>query len=337
MAIFKHLKGRQTKMAINGIGGPSEPVNTKQADSVKQTENKDKKPVVTYTANGVTKTINEEEDSLQTFEEDDETTNEEKIINQRMDTCNRQLETLYRQLDSLRANLRSTTQQLAAGGSDIAAVMQSMQSIRSSINSTYDNINKVYITMLSYETDLEASTMEFASNGGISADASKFKFREGASEDGKGVVNTALKYDDKSQSQMKSIMQSKGYRFDDGLWCADFVTFILGETYGKDNIPGDFINTCSNTAGCGSIRSWSQGNGSWTTNPDTLQPGDLVIFDWDGDGGASHVGIFISKNADGTINTVEGNTTGAAGSSCVETKIRAPKTINGYVRLSGLS
>ncbi len=318
-------------MAINSIGGLSEPQNTSSVE--KTEEQKNTQRTVTYTANGVTKTVDATEDDLQSLEVDEENS-EEKIYNDKMDNCEKQLETLRDQLKELERQLDAANQQLYRGG-DTAAINQQKQSIRQNINSVNDNINKVYLTMRGYETDLEASTMDFMNGGSV--DPTSFKFREGATAEGKNVISTAAKYDDKSADEMAGIMQNAGYRYHGGAWCADFVTFALGQAYGKDNVPGNFINTCANTSYCPEIVNWAKGNNSWTTDPNTLQPGDMVLFDWDGDGTADHVGLFASLNSDGTISTIEGNTSGAAGGSCVETKIRDPKTILGYSRLSGLS
>ncbi len=332
MAILT-FEGRQPKMAINSIGGVSEPQNTQNINAAEETQSRS----VTYTANGVTKTVEAGEDELQELQIEDEESNEEKIYNSKAEDCQKQLDQLYDQLKQLKLQLYTANQQIATC-EDIASAESQIDSINQSINKVYDNINSLLLTMMSYESELEASTMDFVNSGGTSADASKFTFREGATEEGKNVVATAMKYDDKSASEMQSIMQGAGYKYHEGAWCADFATFALGQAYGgMDKIPGNFASTCPNTAYCPSIVEWANGNGSWTTDPNTLQPGDLVLFDWDGDGTSDHVGIFVSVNSDGTINTVEGNTSGAAGGSCVETKIRSPQTIKGYSRISGLS
>jgi len=317
-------------MAINGVGGVSE------SGKVNLDTQDDENFIVSVTANGVTRDLSSDEDELQSFDEnEEELTGEEKIMADKMDICQRQIDNLLKQLESLRADMRTATMQLATGG-DAATTMQTLSSINQSINSVYDSINKTYLQMMSYETELDASTLDYV-NTGTTSGSNSYKLRDNATKEGKNVVDKGLSFDDKSASQMKNIMESKGYRYHEGAWCADFVTFVLGEAYGKNNVPGDFLNSCQNTAYCPTIASWAKGNGSWTTDASTLQPGDIVLFDWDGDGSADHTGIFISLNSDGTINTVEGNTTGAAGSSCVESKVRAPKTILGYSRLSGLS
>lgn len=47
-------------------------------------------------------------------------------------------------------------------------------------------------------------------------------------------------------------------------------------------------------------------------NHQQAQPGDLVCFDWDGDGLADHIG-FVEKNFGSYLQTIEGNTTPASG------------------------
>lgn len=44
------------------------------------------------------------------------------------------------------------------------------------------------------------------------------------------------------------------------------------------------------------------------------QPGDLICFDWDGDGVADHIG-FVEANRGGYVQTIEGNTSGSANGS----------------------
>ena len=43
----------------------------------------------------------------------------------------------------------------------------------------------------------------------------------------------------------------------------------------------------------------------------TAKPGALALFDWEGDGVADHIGLVVSVNADGSVETIEGNTSPA--------------------------
>jgi peptidoglycan hydrolase-like protein with peptidoglycan-binding domain len=79
-------------------------------------------------------------------------------------------------------------------------------------------------------------------------------------------------------------------------WCADFVSYVTKQAGGSMNDPY-----------CPSVVDQLKADGNWKgkSNP---QPGDLVLFDWDGDREADHIGIVERVNSDGTIGTIEGNT-----------------------------
>ncbi len=80
-------------------------------------------------------------------------------------------------------------------------------------------------------------------------------------------------------------------------WCADFTSWVTQQAGGSMNDPY-----------CPSVVNQLKADGNWKgkSNP---QPGDLVLFDWDGDRTADHIGIVERVNADGSIGTIEGNTT----------------------------
>ena len=86
-------------------------------------------------------------------------------------------------------------------------------------------------------------------------------------------------------------------------WCACFVSWCLNQAgYSEPKF-----------AGCASQGvPWFQSHGQWANgNYKDLAPGDVIFFDWEGDGSADHVGIVIGT--DGTrVYTVEGN----SGNAC---------------------
>ena len=100
---------------------------------------------------------------------------------------------------------------------------------------------------------------------------------------------------------MKEKMEAAGCQFDDGAWCGDFCGFVLASVYGKDNTPGDFYNDCW-YPGVGCINDWAQEKGVYATDTSEVQPGDLIVY------GRNHVGMVVKVNGDGTVDTVEGNT-----------------------------
>jgi Putative peptidoglycan binding domain/CHAP domain len=77
-------------------------------------------------------------------------------------------------------------------------------------------------------------------------------------------------------------------------WCADFVSWVSKHSGGKMNNPYT-----------PSIVNELKAQGTWkTSNP---QVGDLVLFDWDHNGVANHIGLVEKVNPDGSLQTIEGN------------------------------
>ncbi len=102
-------------------------------------------------------------------------------------------------------------------------------------------------------------------------------------------------------------------------WCADFVSYVSQQSGGDMNDPY-----------CPSVVNELKASGSWKgkSNP---QPGDLVLFDWDGDRQADHIGIVEKVNGDGSISTIEGNTENPqTGREGVWRRTRSLSTVLGF-------
>lgn len=98
-------------------------------------------------------------------------------------------------------------------------------------------------------------------------------------------------------------------------WCAMFASYCYAKAYAEaKNIATieDALNAMSEnlfpaSASCITLMSDAQVNSRWHSIAD-VQPGDLVLYCWNGRGVAEHVGLFI-KHIDGqTFTDVEGNT-----------------------------
>lgn len=300
---------------------------------VKQDDSNVQAPKKTDKTETVSKTEKAGENSLVEVQiEDNNTDTADANLNQWQ-------QQLLNLLDELQ-NLKQQEQTIYMNRADAATLQSQLASINTQRNNIYNNINNVLINLASLDGNTSPSTLmtrsgESAVTGLGNSTSSNFKYRANAAGTGKATIENARQFDDKNASEMKKIMQDAGYLYHENAWCADFVGFAIGLTYGKDNAPGDFFKTCPGYPSCGQLKSWAENNGSWTKDASTLQAGDLVIFDWDGDGKADHVGLYISNNGS-TVHTIEGNTSGAAGGSCVEEKDRNPSTILGFIRLSGL-
>ena len=140
-----------------------------------------------------------------------------------------------------------------------------------------------------------------------------------------------------------TISNYSGLGFHDGLWCADFASEMLrqhGYNIPRCSVAGDgtddydiFYALRNN----GSVVHLDVGasvmglSGEKEYDPNySPQPGDVVLFNWDADGSTDHVGFVVKDNGDGTITTIEGNTSGEAGSSCVAVKTRDRNLVYGY-------
>ena len=121
-------------------------------------------------------------------------------------------------------------------------------------------------------------------------------------------------------------------------WCQSFVSWCAF-TSGLD--PKKYPKSASTVAAADFFKK----NNRWAdSRNDDPTPGDWIYFDFPDDGvnRISHVGICIKNNGDGTIQVIEGNTSGTAkgdqrnGGMCVE-KTRAyvknnkPKLMNAIV------
>lgn len=80
-------------------------------------------------------------------------------------------------------------------------------------------------------------------------------------------------------------------------WCACFLSWAINKNGGSLK----FADVADGIVQLGS--NWHKGS------IDSAIPGDLIFFDWDGDGNANHVGALLLKDGD-RIYTIEGNSGG---------------------------
>lgn len=103
-------------------------------------------------------------------------------------------------------------------------------------------------------------------------------------------------------------------------WCACFVSWC----YNKAGKSEPRFAACQ-TQGV----PWFTSRGQWGARGyKNIAPGDAIFFDWDGDGGADHVGIVIGTDGS-RVYTVEGN----SGDAC---KIKSYDLNSGYIKGYGL-
>jgi hypothetical protein len=109
-----------------------------------------------------------------------------------------------------------------------------------------------------------------------------------------------------------------------GPWCAYFVSWLAknaGAPIGAGGNGTGYVPT---------LEAWGkQTNRYQDVAQGRPQPGDIVIFDWGGDGTADHTGIVESVGVDGSIHTIEAN---ASDQVMRRTYAASTNDIRGYVR-----
>lgn len=101
-------------------------------------------------------------------------------------------------------------------------------------------------------------------------------------------------------------------------FCAMFDSWVFDQAGAvKAGLPGAY---------CPSILSTAKKAGK-VISAASAQPGDNVLFDWDGDGTADHIGI-VELNTGSYLQTIEGNTN----NGCVARRTRAYSTVIGIIR-----
>ncbi len=111
------------------------------------------------------------------------------------------------------------------------------------------------------------------------------------------------------------------YGFDSRVeWCACFVSWCADQCgYIESGLVPKF-------AGCVDGANWFKSNGKWQSRTYEPKTGDIIFFDWEGDGTTDHVGI-VEKCENGTVYTVEGN----SGDACKQRQyVVGSSNIYGY-------
>ena len=83
-------------------------------------------------------------------------------------------------------------------------------------------------------------------------------------------------------------------------WCACFVSWCAEQCGYLE------IGVIPRFAGCIQGSNWFKSRGLWQDGSYEPRPGDIIFFDWEGDGLPDHVGI-VEKVENGQIHTAEGN------------------------------
>ena len=211
------------------------------------------------------------------------------------------------QTESDRANASSAAK--ASYDSPLAQMRTDLETRKKNINTYLTAASSPKLTATAVDTTASSTISNLVSSSGSSANAA----------DNKALIESIL------SEEGNTISDYDG--FSDGEWCADFVSEMLirnGYDIERSSIAGHesdntIFKSLERAGATIHLDQAAQANGE-TPEDYTPQPGDVVLFDSRGgypDGTTDHVGFVIEDNGDGTITTIEGNTYGAAGGSCV--------------------
>lgn len=117
------------------------------------------------------------------------------------------------------------------------------------------------------------------------------------------IVDNAVKEIGEKESPKNSnkTKYGKWFGLDGYPWCAMFVSYV----YAMAGSPLPNIGFTKGFAGCQTAYSYFKKKKWFTNNPTA---GDIVLFDWNGDGRYNHTGIFVKWIDANHFETIEGNT-----------------------------
>lgn len=120
---------------------------------------------------------------------------------------------------------------------------------------------------------------------------------------GEEIVRVAQKEIGYSEQPVNSnkTKYGKWFGLDGVAWCGMFVSWV----YAHAGFSLGNIGFRKGFAGCQTAVAFFRKQGTISTNPIA---GDIVFFDWNGDGRYDHTGIFVRKIDDTTFESIEGNT-----------------------------
>ena len=129
------------------------------------------------------------------------------------------------------------------------------------------------------------------------------------------------------------VMFSEWYGLN-GPWCAMFVTYCFVAAKSKSFVKGSKYAYCPYVL----ADAKASRNGLRVVPKTDVRTGDIVLFDWNRDGTADHIGIVVMPPAKkkATFTTIEGNTSGTNPSDggMVATMSRVTSDVIAFVRVS---
>ncbi len=142
------------------------------------------------------------------------------------------------------------------------------------------------------------------------------------------IAKAEIGYAEQADLKSSNITKyGKWFGLDRVFWCGIFVSWV----YWKAGKQLPKIGFSKGFAGCGTAYEYFVKNNLLTKTP---KVGDIVLFDWKGDGSWDHTGIYVGQNSvlQLQMNTIEGNTSdhSASNGGMVLDRSRRSAPIKGY-------
>ncbi|MEI7475548.1 MAG: CHAP domain-containing protein [bacterium] len=147
----------------------------------------------------------------------------------------------------------------------------------------------------------------------------------GAQGSGGNPVQIAMSLLGKNEADGSYLSISQGRK---EAWCADTVSHIWEKANGGV-CPWGYNGGKNYKAAVSQIREWAQQNGCYAKQNTSIgiKPGDCIVF---GSEGSKHIGLVKSVDPDGTIHTIEGNSSNAVREKTYKS---GDSSIHGFVKM----
>jgi len=130
-------------------------------------------------------------------------------------------------------------------------------------------------------------------------------------------------HENRNTAAINQVTKKSGINCATTPWCAAWAMNMLRD-HGVLSLDG-----LSNPNYCPTIKNWAQNKGIWGGKGNyTPKPGDAILFDWQGDGTADHIGI-VERVENGKVYTIEGNSSDSVKKN---TYSLSAGSVMGYVR-----
>ena len=220
-----------------------------------------------------------------------------------------QMEYLDEQYEELKKQMSALTSQLGTA-SDLdsyQSIQGQIQQVRESMNSNRMNVYNLLVAAENQALQQIYGTSAMATTG--TAGTTTGSGISGGTGFGNTIVSIAQSFVGKLNESDGSYLQVTGGRAEP--WCADFVTYVVTKACEQ---TGKSLNGFGSPA-VRTLAAWGQSNNCYIdvvgssnraqTIVNNVQPGDVMIQQ---SNGASHTGIVTKVYADGSFDTIEGNT-----------------------------